>query len=284
MESTDNISISVQPLYLKDSFVFIIRFPDRDTDTVRLDDVPLVSGNAAPGLTEGEHTLTCGENDYPLIVCASENIPAIFIVTRSGSADYIHEDKKNKEPAAIRVYEDGKLSLDQNLTYIKTRGNATLKYDKKSYSVKFRKETDLLEMGKAKKWILLANHVDLSLVRNVWGWEFAKAFGLRYTSEYRFADLYMKSGLYITEVVKRLYASEGLQRVYPDDTDRICHILEHQVYGMAPTRIIYLIATNYILGFDELMKATNTHFVHVDAAEASKNGTLQRLVLEYFGE
>ena len=102
--------------------------------------------------------------------------------------------------------------------------------------------------------------------------------------EATFADLYMKSGLYITEVVKRLYASEGLQRVYPDDTDRICHILEHQVYGMAPTRIIYLIATNYILGFDELMKATNTHFVHVDAAEASKNGTLQRLVLEYFGE
>ncbi len=102
--------------------------------------------------------------------------------------------------------------------------------------------------------------------------------------EATFADLYMKSGLYITEVVKRLFASEGLKAAFPDDTDRICHILEHQVYGMAPTRIIYLIATNYILGFDELMRATNTHFVQADAAEASKNGTLQELVQECFGE
>ncbi len=101
--------------------------------------------------------------------------------------------------------------------------------------------------------------------------------------EATFADLYMKSGLYITEIVKRLYASEGLRKAFPDDTDRICHIIENQVYGMAPTRIIYLIATNYILGFDELMRATSSHFVQADAAEASKNGTLQQLVVEYFG-
>ncbi len=61
-----------------------------------------------------------------------------------------------------------------------------------------------------------------------------------------FADLYMKSGLYITEIVKRLYRSEGLKAAYPDDKARIRHILQKQVYGMAPTRIIYLIATNYI--------------------------------------
>lgn len=98
-----------------------------------------------------------------------------------------------------------------------------------------------------------------------------------------FADLYMKSGLYITEIVKRLFASDGLRRAYPDDTDRIRHIIGNQVYGMAPTRIIYLIATNYILGFDEAMRATSTHFVQADTAEASKNGSLQELVVEYFG-
>ena len=31
-----------------------------------------------------------------------------------------------------------------------------------------------------------------------------------------FADLYMKSGLYITEIVKRLYRSEGLKTAFPD--------------------------------------------------------------------
>ena len=97
-----------------------------------------------------------------------------------------------------------------------------------------------------------------------------------------FADLYMKSGLYITEIVKRLYRSEGLKAAFPDEKERIRHILRHQVYGMAPTRIIYLIATNYILGFDEALKAQTHHFVQADAAEASKNGTLQALVDQYF--
>ena len=68
-----------------------------------------------------------------------------------------------------------------------------------------------------------------------------------------FADLYMKSGLYITEIVKRLYRSEGLKTAFPDEKERIRHILQRQVYGMAPTRIIHLISTNYILGFDDAL-------------------------------
>lgn len=98
-----------------------------------------------------------------------------------------------------------------------------------------------------------------------------------------FADLYMKSGLYITEIVKRLYRSEGLKAVFPDDKERIRHILQKQVYGMAPTRIIYLIATNYILGFDDELKKSAHNFVEADAAEAAKQGTLAELVDTYFG-
>lgn len=98
-----------------------------------------------------------------------------------------------------------------------------------------------------------------------------------------FADLYMKSGLYITEIVKRLYNSAAMKAAIPDDRARIHHILQKQVYGMAPTRIIYLIATNYILGFDETLKSESHHFVESDAAEASKNGTLAKLVDESFG-
>lgn len=98
-----------------------------------------------------------------------------------------------------------------------------------------------------------------------------------------FADLYMKSGLYITEIVKRLYRSEGLKAAFPDEKVRICHILQKQVYGMAPTRIIYLIATNYILGFDEKLKDGTHNFVHADAAEAAKVGALEELVDFCFG-
>ena len=98
-----------------------------------------------------------------------------------------------------------------------------------------------------------------------------------------FADLYMKSGLYITEIVKRLYHSDKIKAEYPNDAERIRHILQHQVYGMAPTRIIYLIATNYILGFDESMKSETKNFVQADASQAAKEGRLAELVKKCFG-
>lgn len=70
-------------------------------------------------------------------------------------------------------------------------------------------------------------------------------------SDKTFIDLYMKSGLYITEIVKRLYRSEAMKAQYPAKAERLRHIFEKQVYGLAPTEIIYRIAISYILGFDE---------------------------------
>lgn len=96
-----------------------------------------------------------------------------------------------------------------------------------------------------------------------------------------FADLYMKSGLYITEIVKRLYRSEAMKRRYPDSTERLQHIFSKQVYGLAPTEIIYRIATNYILGFDDEFKVSTHNFVQADAAEAAKQGILESLINQH---
>ncbi|MDI9205737.1 DEAD/DEAH box helicase family protein [Ligilactobacillus saerimneri] len=100
-----------------------------------------------------------------------------------------------------------------------------------------------------------------------------------------FADLYMKSGLYITEIVKRLFRNETMKKLYPNDRDRITHIMCHQVYGLAPTRIIYLIATNYIFGFDDDLRHSvlGKHFKQIDAAKYAKEGTLQDVIQKEFG-
>lgn len=99
-----------------------------------------------------------------------------------------------------------------------------------------------------------------------------------------FADLYMKSGLYITEIVKRLFRSQKMKELYPDDNERIRHIMEYQVYGFAPTRIIYLIATNYIFGFSDEIKnnALDKHFKQIDTAQYAKAGTLEELIQDEF--
>lgn len=99
-----------------------------------------------------------------------------------------------------------------------------------------------------------------------------------------FIDLYMKSGLYITEIVKRLYQSEGMKKQFPDNKKRLQHIFEKQVYGLAPTEIIYKIATSYILGFDEDTKDMQHNFRQLDALPYAKDGTLQQALDELYPE
>ena len=99
-----------------------------------------------------------------------------------------------------------------------------------------------------------------------------------------FIDLYMKSGLYITEIVKRLYQSEEMKKQFPDEKDRLKHIFANQVYGLAPTEIIYKIATSYILGFADNTDDLKHNFRQVDALPYAKEGTLQQKLNELFGD
>lgn len=91
-----------------------------------------------------------------------------------------------------------------------------------------------------------------------------------------FADLYMKSGLYVAEIVKRLYRSAAMKTHFPDDAQRLRHIFEHQVYGLAPTEIIFRIATNFILGFEENIGSVKHHFCQLDALPLAQTGTLEQ--------
>lgn len=103
-------------------------------------------------------------------------------------------------------------------------------------------------------------------------------------SDKTFMDLYMKSGLYITEIIKRLYQSDGMKKQFPKKEDRLKHIFEKQVYGLAPTEIIYKIATNYILGFNEKFIIRKHNFRQVDALEYAKNGTLEQFLDKIYKE
>lgn len=101
-----------------------------------------------------------------------------------------------------------------------------------------------------------------------------------------FIDLYMKSGLYITEIVKRLYRSEKMIELYPNEDERLKHIFENQVYGCAPTEIIYMIATHYILGFSKNkdIKINSKHFKLFDTLPSSQAGTLEKDLDKIFKE
>lgn len=99
-----------------------------------------------------------------------------------------------------------------------------------------------------------------------------------------FADLYMKSGMYITEIVKRLFNSERIKQLYPDDAKRLNHIFAKQVYGLAPTEIIYQICLHYILGFSDDIHIEKHNIKKCDALEYINKGTFEAKLKELFPE
>ena len=138
-------------------------------------------------LSYGSGNLSC---ETTLVLMQSENLPAVYIDTHSGKMDYIHARKGNEEPGEIRVYNpDGALCHSGKIERMNGRGNATWeKSEKKPYSIKLQGEADLLEMGSAEKWILLANAQDPSHIRNKLADDLARALGFPYTAQAEWVD------------------------------------------------------------------------------------------------
>ena len=102
--------------------------------------------------------------------------------------------------------------------------------------------------------------------------------------DYTFADLYVKSGLYLAEIAKRLFRSAAMKARFPEDRVRLEHIFTQQLYAMAPTAIIHRIVLAYLLDFDpNLRKRAAPHFALADAAAAAQADRLPALVQEVFG-
>lgn len=85
-----------------------------------------------------------------------------------------------------------------------------------------------------------------------------------------FIDLYMKSGMYITEIVKKLFNTT--RKHYPSDHDCLKHILENQVFGLAPTPILQGITQAYIFGFDTEQKISRKNFIQHDLTPEAQQG------------
>ena len=132
----------------------------------------------------------------------SGQTPALYVDVRSGNMDYIHQEKGNQETGSLRLYTaDGQLDHSGTLEAVNGRGNVTWENNpKKPYSLRLGAEADLLGMGAAKKWILMANGFDESNLRNKTVYDFAADSGLAFSPDCAWVDLYLNgeyAGLYL---------------------------------------------------------------------------------------
>ncbi len=129
--------------------------------------------------------------DATVIFRYTANLPTLFIDTKSGNMDYIHEDKRNEEEGQASVYDiDGKIIYRGGLEKISGRGNSTWTLEKRPYSIKLEKSTDLFGFGKSKTWNLLANGYDDTQMRNELVLSMGEKLGLSFTPQGTAVSLY----------------------------------------------------------------------------------------------
>lgn len=103
---------------------------------------------------------------------------------------------------------------------IKLRGNSSKEAEKKAYNVKFEDEFGFLGMDPGKKWCLVSNPFDKSLLRPALGFAYAKALGIEGTPDVRLCKVWLNghyNGVYtVTEPVE---SGEGRVEIDSENGD-----------------------------------------------------------------
>ncbi len=194
---------------------------DNATLTVSRDGETFVSG-AAPVAPAGEsvtYKVTKGlAVAYVKVktVQGSADVEPMFLELDEslGTIDAMNGDKEHE----TSCYGKAVLGKVDKYISIKGRGNSTWDFPKKPYNITFYEASDfnnkdkaqLIPGVKAKKWSLLANHLDNSLLRNKVAMDLANELGIGLPS--RFVDVWMNGeylGNYLLTPKKDYQAPDG---------------------------------------------------------------------------
>ena len=93
----------------------------------------------------------------------------VDFMVRGKETDWVENDK-------ITVYNpDGTIDLPTALCGAKLRGNTSQEYPKKPFAIKMVEKQSVLGLPKHKRWVLLANWLDHSMIRNTVAFDIAHA-------------------------------------------------------------------------------------------------------------
>lgn len=114
-------------------------------------------------------------------------LPIVYINTR----DYRDiTSKVDDKEATIYVNGMGKFAdLEESACTVRGRGNTTWKWSKKPYLVKMESKTSFFGMPKHKRWVLLANFMDKTLMRNMVAYKASMLTSLDWTPHFQNVEL-----------------------------------------------------------------------------------------------
>lgn len=160
-----------------------------------------IANNGRVQIRDGGETFRIREPEehtdvfYRLCILQSENIPAVFINTQSGAMEWIHAEKRNRETGELAsLDQNGKLVYAGSLKKITGRGNSSWEEDKKSYTITLSDNVSLAGMPAAARWVLQANAMDATRMRNKLTYDLARDMGMQYAIESAYVDVWLNGG------------------------------------------------------------------------------------------
>ncbi|MBP3601744.1 MAG: CotH kinase family protein [Alistipes sp.] len=133
------------------------------------------------------------------------NLPVVYINTKD-AAPIVSKEEWLKG-SDIYITNAGNYNKHYEKSQIRGRGNTTWNYPKKPYAIKLDSKEEVLGMPKHKRWVLLANYVDKTCIRNSIAFEIARmADGLDYTPRGKHVDVVLNGvflgNYYLCEQIK----------------------------------------------------------------------------------
>ena len=162
-------------------------------DIVKLNGEPVQSGEITSLLSDADtFQITVGDADCGTLKIMQSNLGCIYLSTSHGGLDALDHDRSITETGkALMLNAAGGTEYSGNIEKLTAHGNSSWDYSqKKPYNLKLPQKENLYGMGKAKKWALLANYLDHSMLRNKLTEEMCKAAGIECVMDSVFVDLY----------------------------------------------------------------------------------------------
>lgn len=115
------------------------------------------------------------------------NLPTVVIHTANNQEPY---DKEHEIDCYISIISNNGTQLVADTATIRERGNASRTFPKKPYRIKFAHKQQVLgSPAKVKKWTLISNYGDKTLMRNQLAFELSRRFGMPYTPFCQYVDV-----------------------------------------------------------------------------------------------
>ena len=132
------------------------------------------------------------ENDKSLNYLQVTNIPLIIINTEEPliyDPLEVNNAERKKVNCNTIIVNNGKINVNKK-GKIRYRGNSSLMFKKRPYQINFESKTKVLNMNaKARKWSLLSNFMDKSLLRNMISFKISEMIGLKYSVQCENVDM-----------------------------------------------------------------------------------------------